>query len=222
MVIHFYKKNFIIVIKKLLGYGYESNVYLIMDERNALIDAGTGFETKNLIKEIGKYTRSIDYIILTHEHFDHCGGAAPLKRFFGSKIAMHEDGSRILEEGSNIYSSFFNAKFERAKVDIRLKGREIIDLGRIKLKVIHTPGHSPGSICLYDEKNKILFSGDTIFLYGGVGRTDFYGGDKEKLKESIKKIARLNIESLYPGHGEYAEKNASIHIKLAFQNLSLL
>ncbi len=220
MVIHFYKKNFIIVIKKLLGYGYESNVYLILDKKIALIDTGTGWETDNLIKEVEEHTNKIDLIILTHEHFDHCGGAARLQEHFGAKIAMHEEGSVFLEKG--MMSEFFNARVRKADVDIKLKGGEIIELGEYKLQVIHTPGHSMGSICLYEPNKKALFSGDTIFLYGGIGRTDFYGGNGMLLKESIRKISKLSVRALYPGHGEYDEENGAFHIKLAMKNVSLL
>ena len=210
------------MIKRLLGYGYESNVYLIIDERNAIIDAGTGFENENLIKEIKKYVNEIDYIILTHEHFDHCGGAPALKKFFNAKIAMHVDGAKIIEKGMNIFSSFFGVKQERDNVDIKLKDGDYIDTGRYNLKIIHTPGHSPGSICLYEENKKILFSGDTIFLYGGIGRTDFYGGSRQLLLKSIKKISKFQINALYPGHGEYTEENAYLHIKMAMKTANLL
>jgi len=220
MVIHFYKKNFIIVIKRLLGYGYESNVYLILDKKTALIDTGTGWETDNLIKQIEEYTNKIDFIILTHEHFDHCGGAARLKNYFNAKIAMHEEGSIFLERG--MMSEFFNARVRKANVDIKLHGEEIIELGEHKLHVIHTPGHSMGSICLYEPNKKVLFSGDTIFLYGGIGRTDFYGGNEMLLKKSIQKISRLSVKALYPGHGEYDEENGAFHIKLAMKNFNLL
>ena len=193
MVIHFYKKNFIIMIKRLLGYGFESNVYLIIDEKIALIDAGTGFETKNLIKQIEEYTNKIDIIILTHEHLDHCGGAAALKEYFNAKIAMHEYGSAAVENG--IFSEFFNARIEKTRVDIKLKGGEIIKLGEYELHVIHTPGHSMGSICLYEPNKKALFSGDTIFLNGGIGRTDFAGGNAALLKKSIEKLSELDVKA---------------------------
>jgi len=220
MVIHFYKKNFIIMIKRLLGYGFESNVYLIIDEKIALIDAGTGFETKNLIKQIEEYTNKIDIIILTHEHLDHCGGAAALKEHFNVKIAMHEHGSAAVENG--IFSEFFNARIEKTRVDIKLKGGEIIKLGEYELHVIHTPGHSMGSICLYEPNKKALFSGDTIFLDGGIGRTDFPGGNAALLKKSIEKLSKLDVKALYPGHGDYDEENGSLHIKLAMQSVNLL
>ncbi|MCD6474282.1 MAG: MBL fold metallo-hydrolase [Thermoplasmata archaeon] len=208
------------MIKRLLGYGFESNVYLIMDEKIALIDAGTGFETKNLIKEIEEYADKIDIIILTHEHLDHCGGAAKLKKHFNAKVAMHERGSIAVEEG--IFSEFFNARIERTRVDIKLKGGEIIKLGEYELHVIRTPGHSMGSICLYEPNKKALFSGDTIFLYGGIGRTDFPGGNATLFKKSIEKLSKLDVKALYPGHGDYDEKNGDMHIKLAMQSINLL
>lgn len=205
---------------KLLGYGLECNVYLLIDEKNALIDAGTGFENASLIKEVKKYTSTVHYIILTHEHFDHAGGAPALKRYFNSKIAMHRDGSAILENGDDVFSHMFGTSQEKAKVDIKLEDGDVIKLGKMVLHTIHTPGHSPGSICLYEPHFKILFSGDTVFLYGGIGRTDLYGGSPLLLKKSLEKLSEIDVKELYPGHGEYTNENGKLHIKMALRNYS--
>lgn len=212
------------MIERFLGIGFESNVYLIKADKKAIIDTGTGFYMGELINELKKEIElhEIDYIIITHEHFDHCGGVKELKEITGAKLLMHEKAAKVVEEGLNWSAVFFNANQPKTRVDIKLKEGDIIDLGNIKLKVIYTPGHSQGSICLYDEKNKSLFSGDTIFSYGGIGRTDFPGGNKFELIESIRKLKMLEIKNLYPGHGEYIVGNAKEHIEMAERNALLI
>ncbi len=205
------------IVKKYLGFGFESNVYLIKAEKYAIIDTGTGFYVRKLIEEIEKEIKieEIEYIILTHEHFDHCGGVKELKEISNAKVCIHEKGADVLEEGKNWSAIFFNAIQPKVKVDIKLRDGDEIDLGNIILKIIYTPGHSMGSICLYEEKSKSLFSGDTIFSYGGVGRTDFYGGDYLQLKKSIERLLKMDIKNLYPGHGEYIIGNGKEHVEMA-------
>ncbi|HHO57084.1 MAG TPA: MBL fold metallo-hydrolase [Thermoplasmatales archaeon] len=205
------------LVHRLLGFGFESNVYLIEDERNAVVDTGTGFYTERLLDEISRYVevKSIDYIILTHEHFDHCGGAADLKNTTGAEICMHEMAARTLEEGEQWSAMFFDAVQKATEVERKLREGDKIILGEAELRILHTPGHSPGSICLYDEKSRTLFSGDVVFAGGGIGRTDFYGGNAEQLVKSIKRLVELNVENLYPGHGDFVMGEGKAHIKMA-------
>ena len=87
------------------------------------------------------------------------------------------------------------------------------------LRVIHTPGHTPGGICLYDPEAKLLFSGDTVFTGGSFGRYDFPGGDRKALGASIERLAALDVEGLYPGHGEPALRGGGRHIAAAREAL---
>jgi len=207
-------------VVRLLGFGFESNVYLILAEKIAVIDAGTGFYMNDLIDEMQKYVnpKDVKCIILTHEHFDHCGGVKALQDICDADIYMHEKGAEVLEKGLDWSASFFGAEQPRAEVKVKLHGGEIFNLGDAKLHVIYTPGHSKGSICLYEEETKSLFSGDTIFAYGGIGRTDFPGGDKFELIKSIKKLKQLDVMNLYPGHGDYIIGDAKAHIEMAERN----
>jgi glyoxylase-like metal-dependent hydrolase (beta-lactamase superfamily II) len=97
---------------------------------------------------------------------------------------------------------------ERPPQNIKLlEDSQMIHIGRQYLKVIHTPGHSPGGISLYSPENGILFSGDTLFAYDTVGRTDFSYGSEKELKESLEKLSKLPKETIiYPGHGDYAKR----------------
>ena len=174
---------------------FDSNIYIT---GTTVIDTGTGLNFTRLmdmLKMMGKKFEDFEWVINTHGHFDHVGGDG---FFFDAKIAIHEADADVVEKGDQelSFADFFDGNMKPHKVERRLKDGDEIG----GLKVIHTPGHSPGSICLYDEKNRILFSGDTVFS-DGVGRTDLPGGDEAELKKSIEKIKSLKIEKLLPGHG---------------------
>lgn len=193
--------------------GSDSNIYLI---GNTVVDAGTGLNFARLyeiFKVLKKDFENIKLVINTHAHFDHIGGNG---YFLNAKIAIHESDANILETGNEEKSNaeFFNGKLRPRKVDLKLKDGQIIN----GLKVIHTPGHTPGSICLYNEKEKILFSGDTIFA-DGVGRTDLIGGSKEQLKNSLEKLAKLKMGKILPGHGEPVLKNGNKILESISKNL---
>lgn len=107
----------------------------------------------------------------------------------------------MLKQSEKILSYLFGMKVPKIS-DIKfVNDNEIINLGKTALKILHTPGHTSGSISIYEEKTKSLFSGDLVFS-NGVGRTDLPDGNFKQLKDSIRKILRLNFKTLYPGHGE--------------------
>ncbi len=186
----------------------DSNIYLVGD---CVIDSGTGFNFTRLFdvfRIIKKSPNDVKWVINTHCHYDHIGGNG---YFLNAKIAIHETEAQVLEKADVVLSNavFFNGKLHSMKVEKRLKEGDVLD----GLKVVHTPGHSPGSICLYDPKEKILFSGDTIFS-DGVGRTDIKGGDEEALAASLEKIQKIDIKKLLPGHGEPLLEKCKETIKL--------
>lgn len=211
-------------VKQFLGFGFESNVYLLSAAQNALVDTGTGMHTRDLLSSLEGEIRMEDirYIILTHEHFDHCGGVKTLKEKSGALVCMHPDGAPVVEQGLEWSAGFFNARQPKTEVEVKLKESDVIELGDVSLYIIHTPGHSPGSICIYEPESRSLFSGDTVFAHGDVGRTDFLGGDAEALVHSLEKLARLDVTDLYPGHGEYVLGEGGAHIARALRFLSSL
>jgi glyoxylase-like metal-dependent hydrolase (beta-lactamase superfamily II) len=95
-----------------------------------------------------------------------------------------------------------------------LKEGDIVDGGDVVLEVLHTPGHSAGSICLLDRETRDLFSGDTVFTNGGVGRWDLPTGDHSPLISSLKRLSKLKIRGIFPGHGPYYEDDGNSHVDM--------
>ncbi len=189
----------------------DSNIYVIGD---TIIDSGTGFnftKLREIFRMLKKEMKSIQEIINTHGHFDHIGGNG---YFINAKVVIHKDDAKILEDGDMELSNaeFFNGKLHPRKPDKVLKEGDRLTIDKLDLEVIHTPGHSPGSMCLYDKKKKILFSGDTVFS-DGVGRTDIPGGNPEQLEKSLQRLLGLDVEKILPGHGKPVLQNAKKTLK---------
>ena len=207
-------------VRKIEGVGFDSNIYILRDGGEAaVIDTGTGFNSAYVIGSIMEKVgmKSINAIILTHEHFDHCGGVPDIKKHCDAEVMIHGKGAETIEKGLDSSSSLFGVEQPPIKVDRKLREGDVIKVGEMELEVIYTPGHSPGSICLYEAESKSLFSGDTIFSDGGVGRTDFWGGDAGKLANSIRRISEFDVVNLYPGHGPHIEGNGAKHVSMALR-----
>ena len=210
-------------INCIYGQNFDSNIYIIDGKIPTIIDCGTGLYHQNIFKKINEIIdiNSIKQIIITHEHYDHCGG---VKKIYEEiqvkpKILAHEKASNKIEKGESLFAQMLGGKMPKIHVDIKIKNEMNIQIGDNFYQVLYTPGHSPGSICLYDKKTKSLFSGDTIFSYGSFGRYDFPGGNLNLLKNSIEKLALLNIENLYPGHELFIEKKGNEHINMTLKNI---
>ena len=173
---------------------FTGNVWLLENSETVLVDAGEGDVWQN-IKELEK----IDKVVLTHSHHDHIKNLPKIKEKFDPVVYA------------------FNPENIPVKAQ-KLIEAEKVELCSLEFEVFHTPGHLDDSICLYNSKNKILFTGDLIFPEGKFGRTDLDQGNREKLIDSIKKIVGLDVESFYPGHGEAVEVNANKWIKKSLDN----
>ena len=179
-----------------------SNCFLLKGAKKiALIDSSSLFQEKPLSDFLAKHGVSKNgglLILHTHGHADHFG----CDKFFpNASIAMHQDDAKPVNAQSREFActSLFPGT-EFPKVSILLNAGQKIDLGGLSLKVIHAPGHTPGSICFFLEKEKALFSGDTLFAEG-FGRTDLLGGSGRKMVESLKKLQKMGLKALLPGHG---------------------
>ena len=163
---------------------------------------------------IKPFKDQIKTIVLTHCHYDHTARVKEIAHMCNAKVAIHKNDARGLLEDTWSLSMHFGARSPGIAPDIVLTDGDIIG----DLQVLHTPGHTPGSICLLAERELLLFSGDTVFSDGCFGRYDFPGGSRIDLARSLDRLALLDVEGLYPGHGEPVEQGGSRHI-IAAQEL---
>jgi len=203
------------MIERIVAPPLGANVYLIMDEKKAVVDVGGDF--RFIYNALSKHVdvKRIDYIILTHSHFDHASATADLKKVSGARVVMHEKEFEFAKQ-QNFSSSFFGIHFPPFEPDLTVDEGDRIELGEVEFRVLHTPGHTPGSICLYDEGEKRIFTGDTVFPNGGFGRVDFPGGNPHELIQSLKRLTEIDAEFMYPGH-DSPVNNAMEHINLSFK-----
>ena len=208
-------------IHQIGGIGLDSNIYLIVDEAIALIDAGTGLNFETVKRNLNKFNlkpSDIQLIINTHCHYDHVGGDHDFVEASGCEVAIHELEAELLRKGDQVITlaGGLGKRLEFLEVARELHEGNRIKLGELTLEVLHTPGHTQGSICLYAREQKVLFSGDTLFC-GGVGRVDLPTSDGEALAHSLRKLTKLEVKRLYPGHGPSAEKGARRHMLEALE-----
>jgi len=178
------------------GVFYDSNAYLIDAKRKTLVDAGI-----DAARVMANLPRGLDLIVLTHGHYDHVAAVPEIVEATGAQVAMHEADVAMLKSDRIGGAAMFGRRSRGFRVDIPLRGGAVVDLGDIKLEVVATPGHTPGSICLYDQASRALFTGDTVFAGGSFGRTDL-GGSSEHLLSSLETLGHYDVSALYPGHGE--------------------
>ncbi|HLC67697.1 MAG TPA: MBL fold metallo-hydrolase [archaeon] len=184
-------------IEVLGGTNSDCNIYLV--DGTLLVDAGTGNyfgDTKKEIELLGAHPKTL---VNTHCHFDHIGGNKKFRDWLKLEIAVHPADRKAVETGEGALAEMFGHTYRIMTVDRLLRNGSTIKTKNFNFEVISTPGHTPGSICLYDKTKKILISGDTVFD-GAIGRTDL-GGDKEQMIDSLKKLSQLEVDYLLPGHG---------------------
>ena len=189
-----------------LTYMYDAYAYLIVrSDKALLVDAGSGLAAEKMfrnIRNIGIELQKVEYLMVTHGHFDHIGGARKVKEKTGCKVVMHQLDAEVLEKGDSVLSAanFYGEKLKPCKVDLKLETRdkEILKLNDIVLEAFHIPGHTPGSIALYYESLqgwKILFGGDLHGPFSFEWRSNI-----EQWRNSLEKLLELDISILCEGH----------------------
>lgn len=174
--------------------------FIINNETKEMLIADPGDSAEMLADRIRREKLEPKAVLLTHGHFDHAMAAEELAEMFGIKIYAHEAEKDTLEDpGKNV--SLMIGSRDVYHADVYVKDKEVLNLAGMELKVLHTPGHTAGGCCYYLEKEKALFSGDTLFCQS-VGRTDFPGGSMSGVVRSIKEKLMVLPDDVkvYPGH----------------------
>ena len=180
-----------------------TNCYIIFNEStNEALIIDPPDQAPALKVKIEELDLSPVAILLTHGHFDHIMAAGDLAAAFGIPVLAGEDEKALLED-YNLNGSRMVRKNYTLSADRFLKDKEELTLGGMRIKVIHTPGHTAGGVCYYFEEDKVLISGDTLFLES-IGSTDLPTGDQYTLLESIRRKLMVLPEEVfvYPGHGD--------------------
>ncbi len=203
-------------VKSLIRSGYSSNVFLVRSEKEFMVDTGMN-KVDEIIEEVDDFIPDMDAIILTHRHVDHVGNAKTLSKEFNVPLYAEEKEAQAMNKGDE---STLARQFNKDIFPLKVKP---IDFDSYSgFEILHTPGHTNGSICLYHPEEKILFSGDTIFSNGGVGRSDLPTGDIDDLVESTRKLTEYDVEKIYPGHMSIVEHDGNQHVKRSHQNIHYL
>lgn len=182
---------------------FEENPYLLIcsDTQQALL-IDPGDEAELLWQALIKAGATLDAIVLTHAHLDHVGAVETLRARANAPVYLHPADDELLAHVPQQAALFGLHAAPVRPADRRLAHGETLRCGNLELQVIHTPGHSPGSVCLYLAAERVLIAGDTLF-YRSVGRTDLPGGDAPILLRSIReRLWQLPDDTrVYPGHG---------------------
>ena len=206
------------ILKKLTVGELDTNCYILGDyETKVGLVIDPGGEVDLIEKEINKLKLKVEYIVLTHGHGDHIAALSELKKITGAQVLIHQLDAEMLSEPEKNLSVFSLNPISAPGEDRLLKDGDKIRIGKIELEVLHTPGHTGGSISLFTDK--IVFTGDLIF-YGSVGRTDRPGGSYQQLLRAIhEKILDKDDDTvIYPGHGpsttigDEKQNNPFIHL----------
>jgi len=216
------------------GFGYSApgdcNMYLVdCNRRLALIDTGGGGGIPRVLENIRRMEfepENLEIAFVTHCHYDHIGGNHELKEATGCKLAAHEAdvyGIENLGEMS-LYDMAMERglEFEPANVDVILTDGQHVRIGDVDFEVIHTPGHTPGGICLLIKEKNItsIFTGDTASAQGKLGWINGPGCDLPTWKNSIKRLLELKPDRIFPGHGVFVLSGAVDHLKLLDEKMN--
>jgi glyoxylase-like metal-dependent hydrolase (beta-lactamase superfamily II) len=197
-VITNHEEKRLVSYKRIVGGPLASNTYIVYEGDEAfIVDAGV--EPDKVLGAISELGVKVRFIVLTHGHFDHVFYVSRLMDSLGARAYIHQADITVMRRSSIYGEQFYKEKFvEPASIET-VSDNDKLTLSNKEARIIHTPGHSPGSICIHIEN--LLFTGDTLFR-GTIGRTDLPGGSEELMAQSLRKIAKLPQSTrVLPGHG---------------------
>lgn len=163
----------------------EENCFIVYDKGRTAAVIDPGDEAAEILSLISEESLTLGGILLTHGHFDHIGAVTELRHATGAKVYLHQR-DQMLVDNAQAQALMFGLKTPPGfKADHYIKDGDLVEIGELKFSVLHTPGHTQGSVCFYTDG--ALFAGDTLF-HSGIGRTDLPGGSYEDIMSSIAKI----------------------------------